>query len=272
LRKQVLSRRPLVKQVRVRDREATARVWGWLNSCSPPHSRADSAGIALEALAMRTPSGSCTGLTPPEPVPTVSSATQRTSDSPRALQPATSGQDPLQLSASGLAEGLQPVASGHEGPQAAGPAPEGLQPAASGQECCSAGALRGARLSAPLDDGGSTSGRAARRPQSGRLEEAVSVSGRAPPSGELEAGRGRAAEQVHVQSGPRLDEVGRIGAEGQACDAGPLAGGGAVDGVATGAGRPHAEPARPGLLRRGAAEAALEREADPVQPGAGAAL
>jgi len=260
LRERVLSRRPLVMRVRVRDREATARVWGWLNSCSPPHSRADSAGIALEALGMRTPSGSCTGLTPPEPVPTVSSATQRTSDSPRALQPA----------ASGLAEGLQPAVSGYEGPQAAGPAPEGPQPAASGQECCSAGAPRGVLPSAPLDDGGSTSGRAARRPQRSRLDEAVSVSGGVPWSGRLEAGRGRATEQVHVQLGARLDEVGRIGAEGQACDAGPSAGGVAMGRTATGAACPHAEPARPGLVRRGAAHPALEQGAEPVQPGAGA--
>lgn len=40
-------------------------MWGWLNSCSPAHSRDDSAGVALEGLALRTNSVSnCTGVTP----------------------------------------------------------------------------------------------------------------------------------------------------------------------------------------------------------------
>ena len=243
-------------QVCTRDREATARVWGWLNSSSPPHSRADSAGIALETLAMRTPSGSCTGLTPPEPVPTVSSVTQRTSDSPRAPQPAASGP-----------EGLQPAASGHEGLQAAGPAQEGLHPAASYQECCSAGALRGARLSAPLDDGGSTSGRAAWGPQRSRLEEAVSVSNPAPLGGRSEKERSKADERLRKQESAKPGEVGGSVAKGQACDARPLADKGAADGRAGQDLPVHAEAARPGLLRRAVPAQVLEQVVDPAQAG-----
>lgn len=120
------------------------RVWGWLNSSSPSHSRDDSAGAALEAMALRTHSVSVSECTvPQDPVPTVSG--QPTSDSPLvASQPACRGQECCSLGESvarGTLSSSPGAGKGREGEaRAAAASPEA---GASGSHKGASGSLDG---------------------------------------------------------------------------------------------------------------------------------